>query len=142
MAMLRSIKISYWAAFLPRVAFRYSRPAQPMQPAIEEHDAGIDEITSVAPAAINDQVRQSVITAGGLAVHLKTGLGLGCCGGSSALLEAGAFGAGGQAGHVSLGDGSEAEHQEGRAGRRRDDASERFLFVSCPLTGQDVTCGQ
>ena len=32
-AMPRSIWISFIAAFLPRVAFRYSRPAQPMQPA-------------------------------------------------------------------------------------------------------------
>ena len=52
---------------------------------------GIDEVACMAPASVNDQVGQAVFTAGGLAVHLKAGLGLWGVGSSGSLLEAGAF---------------------------------------------------
>ena len=58
---------------------------------IEEHDSGVNEITGMAPAAINDQVGKAILTTGGLAVHLEASFGLRRGGSGSTLLEAGAF---------------------------------------------------
>ena len=68
----------------------------------------------MAPAAVNDQMGQAVVTTGCLAVHLETGFGLRRVGCSGSLLEAGAFRAGRQTRHIRLGDGGKAEHQQGR----------------------------
>ena len=43
---------------------------------VEKHDARQDEVAGMAPAAINDQMGQAVVTTGCLAVHLETGFGL------------------------------------------------------------------
>jgi len=80
---------------------------------VEEGDAGDHEVTGVVPAAVHDQVGQAIGAAHGLAVHRKAGLGLLGFGSGGTLLEAGVFGAGGQACHIGLGHGSEAQKQEG-----------------------------
>ena len=67
----------------------------------------------MAPAAINDQVREAIVATRGLAVHLEAGFGLRRGGCSGALLKTSAFRTGGQACHIRLGDGGEAKHQKG-----------------------------
>ena len=79
----------------------------------------------MVPATIHDQVGQAIGTAYGLAVHREARLGLIGFGGSSALLEAGALGAGGQPCHVSLGRRGEAEQQEGGEQNREESAGEK-----------------
>ena len=58
---------------------------------VEKHDAGVDEVSGMTPAAVHDQMGETIVTAGGLAVHLEASFGLRRGGSGSTLLEAGTF---------------------------------------------------
>ena len=105
-------------------------------------DGAMSAAGAMGPASVNDQVRQAICAAGGLAVHLEASFGLGCGGCGCALLKACAFGARGEASNVSFDDGSEAEHQKGR---KQDCEETTHRNNSCwllPLRGEDVTYEQ
>lgn len=65
----------------------------------------------MAPPTVSNEVRQAILSTGGLAVHLETCLGLGGGGSSGTLLEAGAFSTRGESGNISLGDWGESKDQ-------------------------------
>jgi len=105
---------------------------------VEEGDAGNDEVTGVAEAAIHDQVGQAISAAGGLAVHREASLGLVGGGSSGALLEAGALSAGGQTGHIGFGHRGEAEDQQG-GNQNSKEAAHRVQLLHGRMSLTDST---
>jgi hypothetical protein len=70
-------------------------------------------------------VGQTVVATHSFAVHLETSFGLRCGGSSGTLLKASTLSAGGQAGHVRFGNGSEADDEQGRK-RKGEETTHRI----------------